>query len=165
MRIEIYYYTRSGNTRIAAKLLEEKLKERNIDVKLVEIESMKKPGVLTAGYAAARQKELPLKNTGFDLKECDALLVGCPVWGGKPSPVVKTFFEKATNGKGKKVGLFVSSGSPPGSQTIAADLMKTYALSKGFSPVDAFLSLQMMNGEIKDGTQLVPHFLEKLLTP
>ena len=61
MTIGIIYYSRTGNTRHAAKLLEEKLKERNRDVKLVEIEAVKKPGFFKAGFAAFRQKELPMK--------------------------------------------------------------------------------------------------------
>jgi flavodoxin len=164
MTIGIVYYSRTGNTRQAAKLLEEKLKERKINAKLIEIEAVKKPGYLKAGYAAFRQKELPIKNTELNLSEFDALLVGTPTWGGKPSPFIKTFFTKVNNVKGKKVGLFATGGSVPGSQTTTAQMMKEYAEQQGLVPVDAFLTLQMMSGEIKDGTQIIPHFLESVLS-
>lgn len=164
MIIGIFYYSRTGNTQLAAKLLEEKLKERGVNAKLIEIEAVKKPGFLKAAFAAFRQKELPIKNTGFDLNEFDALLVGCPIWADKPTPFIKTFFNKTTNGKGKKIGLFVTSGGAVGSQTTASDMMRQYVQTQGFLPVNSFLALQMMNGEIKDGAQLIPHFLEILLS-
>jgi flavodoxin len=49
MKIGIVYYSRTGNTRHVAKLLEEKLKEKKADVELVEIEHIKKPGFFKAG--------------------------------------------------------------------------------------------------------------------
>jgi len=165
MTVGIVYYSRTQNTRAAAKLLEEKLKALNVPSQLIEIEAMKKPWYLKAGSAAVRQKELPIKNTSFDLKDFDTILVGVPIWAGKPAPFVKTFFDKAQNGKGKKAGLFVTCGGEPSSQTTAADMMKTYAENSGFKPVDAFLALQMISGEIKNGTQILDHFLSTLLSP
>jgi flavodoxin len=161
--IGIIYYSRTGNTRQAAKLLEEKLKEQNITVKAVEIEAVKKPGFFKAGYAAFRQKELPIKNPTFDLKEFDEIFVGCPIWAHRPAPFVKTFFNKAINGKAKKVGLFVTGGGPSGSQTKAIDMMKQYAQTPGFIPVDSFCALQMTSGKIKDGAQTIDHFIASFL--
>lgn len=163
MTVGIIYYSRSGNTRIAVKLLEEKLKQQQLPVQVVEIEAVKNPGYLKAGYSGYRQKELPIKNTEFDVGPFDVLLVGGPIWAGHPSPFIKTFFKHVTNGKGKKVGLFITSGSPPGQNSEAADLMKEYAEQSGFMPIDAFLTLQMMSGEIKDGTQILDHFLQDLI--
>jgi flavodoxin len=164
MTIGIFYYSRTGNTKHAATLLEEKLKERGVNAKLVEIQTEKKIGFFKAEFAAFRQKELPIKNTGFDLKEFDTVLVGGPIWESRPAPFIKTFFNRATNGKGKKVGLFVTGGGTVGSQTTASDMMRQEAKTQDFIPVEAFLALQMMKGEIKDGTQIIPHFLEAVLS-
>jgi flavodoxin len=164
MTIGIFYYSRTGNTRHAAHLLEEKLKERGVITKLVEIQTEKKIGYITAGSASFRQKELPIKNTGFDLKEFDVVLVGGPIWAGKPTPIFKTFFKKATNGKGKKVGLFVTGGGTIGSQATASDMLRQEAKNQEFIPLEGFLALQMQNGEIKDGAQILPHFLESVLS-
>ena len=164
MTVGIVYYSRTDNTHAAAKLLEEKLKARNVPTQLIEIQAVKKPGYLKAGYAAFRQKELPVKNTSFDLKDFDTILVGVPIWAGRPAPFVKTFFTKAQNGKGKKTGFFITCGGIPSSQTKAAEMMKTYAETSGFIPVDAFLPLQMITGEIKDGTQILDHYLDTVLS-
>jgi flavodoxin len=163
MTIGIIYYSRTGNTRQAAKLLEEKLKEQNRTVNVIEIEAVKKPGFFKAGYAAFRQKELPIKNPSFDLKEFDEIVVGSPIWAHKPAPFIKTFFNKAINGKGKNVGLFVTGGGPSGSQTKAIDMMKRYAQSQDFVPVDTFCTLQMKTGKIKDGAQTIDQFMASFL--
>jgi flavodoxin len=63
MTVGIIYYSRTGNTRYVVKLLEEKLKEQNRTVKVVEIEAVKKPGFFKAGYAAFRQKRSSDKKT------------------------------------------------------------------------------------------------------
>ena len=78
MKIGIVYYSRSGSTKHVAKLLGEKLKEQKADVELIEIEHEKKPSFLKAGKAGLTQKELPIKNTVFDLKKYDKILVGSP---------------------------------------------------------------------------------------
>lgn len=163
MTVGIVYYSRTGNTQQAAKLLGKKLQDRNVPVKYIEIETVKKPWYFKAGAAGVRQKELPIKNTEFDLKEFDAILVGCPVWAGKPAPLAKTFFNKAINGKGKKVGMFVTCGGASEAQDDVADIMKNYALQAGFTPVDAFLTLQMITGEIKEGAQIIDHFLTSVV--
>ena len=102
MKIGIIYYSRTGNTRNVAKKLEEKLKNKKISVELIEVKHTKKPGFFRAGYAAIKQKDLPITNTNFDLKKYDILLFGAPIWAGKPAPFVKTFINKAKNSEGKK---------------------------------------------------------------
>src|SRR4030042_3891710 len=57
MKIGIVYYSRTGNTRNAAQLLEKKLREKKAEVDLIEIEHVKKPGFFTAGRAAMKKKE------------------------------------------------------------------------------------------------------------
>ena len=94
MKTGIIYYSRTGNTKQAAETIEKKLKNKKIDVKLFEIKHVKKPGFFKAGYAAMRQKELPIIDVDFDLKKYDLLLFGSPIWAGKPAPFIKTFINK-----------------------------------------------------------------------
>ncbi len=58
------------------------------------------------------QKELLIKNTEFDLKKYDFILVGSPTWAGRPMPYIKTFMSKAENVKGKKAMIFNTGTSP-----------------------------------------------------
>ncbi|MEA3458022.1 MAG: flavodoxin family protein [Candidatus Thermoplasmatota archaeon] len=163
MKICIIYYSRTGNTRNAAKLLEEKLKERKADVELVEIEAVKKPGFLKAGRAAMTQKELPIKNTDVDLKKYDKILVGSPTWAGRPAPHIRSFFNIADNYKGKRAGVFSTcSGSIEKPQT-GKDI-KNYLGEIGLNVIDEILSLQMKKEEIKDGEQNIDVFIKTIMS-
>jgi len=163
MKIGIIYYSKTGNTRYVAHLLEQKLKEKNRDVDIVEIEAVKQPGFFGAGAAAIKEKELPIKNTGFDLKPYDTLIVGSPIWGGRPSPFLKTFFKCAKNVKGKKVACFVGGKGESGSHTLAQDIMRKNLEAVGMNVSDAFLDLQMGKGSIRSGEQEIEGFLDKVL--
>ena len=112
MKIGIVYYSRTGNTRQVAKILEEKFKEKNAEVDLIEIEHVKRPGFFTAGRAATKQQELPIKNTDFNMEKYDVIIAGSPTWAGRPSPFIKIFINKAENIKGKKVAIFGTGMSP-----------------------------------------------------
>lgn len=163
MKICIIYYSRTGNTRNAAKLLEEKLKERKADVELVEIEAVKKPGFLKASMAAMTQKELPITNTDVDLKKYDKILVGSPTWAGRPTPHIRSFFNIADNYKGKEAGVFFTcSGSIEKPQT-GKDI-KNYLGETGLNVLDEILSLQMKKEEIKDGEQNIDGFIKTIMS-
>ena len=58
MKVGIVYYSRTGNTKRAAEIFEEKLKEKKINVDLIEIESVKRPSY---------QGDLPEGNNGLGL--------------------------------------------------------------------------------------------------
>jgi flavodoxin len=161
MKIAVIYYSRTGNTKQVAQQLEEKLKLRNRDVDVIEIQAVKKPGFFSAGSAAMKQKDLPIKNSGFDLKPYDTLLVGSPTWAGQPSPFIKTFFSSAKNAKGRRTALFIIGGGKLGTHANALATMKNNLEQTGVTVADAFLELQMNKGTIVAGEQDIDGFLEK----
>ncbi|MFH1102090.1 MAG: flavodoxin family protein [Methanobacteriota archaeon] len=163
MKIGIIYYSRTGNTRQVAHLLEKKLLERNQDVDVIEIEAVKKPGFFTTGYAAMKQKTLPIKNEGVDLAPYDTLLVGTPTWGRRPSPFIKTFFQSAQNTRGKKAAMFIIRGGDPDKRQTAQEIMKKTLEGTGLNVADAFLCLQMKKGVIRKGEENIDSYLTKVL--
>ena len=163
MKIGLVYYSRTGNTRSVAKTLEEKLKEKKADVDLIEIEHVKRPGFFTAGRAASRQEELPIKNTDFNMEKYDIILAGCPTWAGKPSPFIKSFFVEAKNVQGKKIAFFGTGMSPVKSREQFIEIMKTDVEKAGMKKVDNFLFLQFRRGKLIDGQQHVDHFVDAIL--
>ena len=165
MKTAIVYYSRSGNTKYAAQMLKEKLKGKNIDVDLIEIQSVKRPGFFKAGRAAMREMDLPIKNIDVDLHSYDAFVVGSPIWAGKPAPFIKTFFSTAKNVKGKKTVMFVTGGGKPDSQGKAKDCIKQQLETVGVNATDAILVLQMKKGKIKDGEQQIDGFLKVVTSP
>ncbi len=143
MRIGIVYYSRTGNTKHVARLLEQKLKENKQHVDVIEIEHAKRPGLFGAGRAARKQKELPIKNTAANLKEYDMVLVGSPTWAGRPSPYIRSFFTKATSFEGKAAGVFITGGGPGEDNVKNSESLKEYLGSIGLKPVNYTLNLQM----------------------
>ena len=163
MKIGIIYYSRTGNTRNVAKKLEEKLKNKKISVELIEVKHTKKPGFFRAGYAAIKQKDLPITNTNFDLKKYDILLFGAPIWAGKPAPFVKTFINKAKNSEGKKAAVFLTCSSNPNKYVKAAEIISRYLEKINIKTIDTFLILKMKKKQIVTGTQEIDGFVEKII--
>ena len=124
MKIGLVYYSRTGNTRQIVNILEEKFIEKKVEVELIEIEQVKKPGFFAAGKASMKQLELPIKNNHFDMQKYDVIIVGSPTWAGRPSPFVKSFINKAENIKGKKVAIFGTGMSPIGKREQFKDSIK-----------------------------------------
>ena len=163
MKIGIVYYSRTGNTKHVAKILEEKFKEKKIEVDLIEIEHLKRPGFFTAGRSALKQLELPIKNTDFDMKNYDFIIIGSPTWAGYPSPFIKTFMSKAENIKGKNAAVFGTGISPINSREKFKEVIENNLKSVGVKTVDNFLALRMKKGQILDGEQNIDNFVKTVL--
>jgi flavodoxin len=163
MKIGIVYYSRTGNTRQVAKTLEEKFKEKNAEVDLIEIEHVKRPHFFTAGKAASKQLELPIKNTDFNMEKYDLIIAGSPTWAAKPSPFMKIFINKAENIKGKKVAIFGTGMSPLNSREQFKEIIKNSLEKAGIKTFDSFLALQFRRGKLVDGEQNIDNFVNNSL--
>jgi len=163
MKIGIVYYSRTGNTRQAAKILEEKLKEKKAEVDLIEIEHVKRPGFFTAGKAASHQQDLPIKNTNFNMGKYDVIIAGSPTWAAKPSPFITLFMNKAENIKGKKVAIFGTGMSPINVREQFKEIIKNNLEKAGIKTFDSFLALQFKRGKLVDGEQNIDNFVNSVL--
>ena len=163
MKIGIVYYSRTGNTRQVAKILQEKFKEKKADVDLIEIEQVKRPGFFTAGRASSKQLEVPIKNTDFNLGKYDVIIAGSPTWAGKPSPFITTFMKKAENIQGKKVAVFGTGMSPIDKRDQLKEIMKNNFEKAGIKTINGFLTLHYRNGQLVDGQQNIDSFVNNCL--
>jgi flavodoxin len=163
MKIGIVYYSRTGNTREAATILQEKFKEKKADVDMIEIEHVKRPGFFSAGRASNRQLELPIKNTEFNMGKYDVIVAGSPTWAGKPSPFITTFMNKAVNMKGKKVCVFGTGMSPIDKRDQFKEIINNNFKQAGIKTVDAFLTLNYRRGHLADGQQHIDAFVNNCL--
>ncbi len=161
--IGIIFYSRTGNTKSVASLLADTLREKQAAVDMIEIEAVKKPGFLSAGRAAMKQQQLPIKNTDVDLGKYDTVIVGSPTWAGCPVPFIATFFSSAKNIKGKKVSVFITGGGKPEYQGKQYQMVRQSLRDLGMELSDSFLGLQMRKGKIKDGQQQIDVFIQSVL--
>jgi len=162
MKIGIIYYSRTGNTRKIAKILEGKIKEKKAEVDLIEIEHVNRPGFFKAGRASMKQQELPIKNTDFDMGKYDIIIAGSPTWAGRPSPFITTFLNKAENIKGKTVAVFGTGMSPIDKREQFNTIIKNSLENIGLKTTDVFLALNFKKGEIIDGEQNIDNFVKNL---
>jgi flavodoxin len=163
MKIGIVYYSRTGNTRQTAKMIEEKCKEKKADVDLIEIEHVKRPGFFAAGRASSKQLDLPIKDAAFDMKKYDRLIVGCPTWAGKPSPFMKVFLNQVKNIKGKTVAVFGTGMSPIDKRDQFKEIMKSNIEKAGAKTFDTFLTLEFKRGRLTNGGQHIESFVSAFL--
>ena len=163
MKVGIVYYSRTGNTRKAAEILQEKLKQHKADVELVEINHVKKPGFFKAGRAAMTDMELPITNKNFDLKKYDTILVGSPTWAGRPAPYIKSFLNKAENIKGKKTGVFSTGASSPGDARTGM-LINNYLGTLGVETINNTLHLKMKKEQIQQGEENIEDFVKTVMS-
>lgn len=107
MKAIIIYYSLTGKTALvattAAKVLDADV--RRID----EVKIRKIPSVYFFGsLAAMTNKSSRIKPLDFNVDNYDLILVGSPVWAGKPAPAVNTFIAE-TAFKGKDVVTFCTA--------------------------------------------------------
>jgi len=163
MRAGIVYYSRTGNTKKVAELISKQLKKEKIDVDLIKINHAKKPNFFKAGHAAIKQKDLPMTNTNFDLKKYDMLLVGAPIWAGKPAPFIKTFMNKVEGIEGKKAAVFLTCNSAPNKYVKAVEIISRDLENIGVKTIDEFLILKMKKNKITDIEQNIDNFVKKII--
>ena len=95
----IVYYSRTGNTKIACEALQ---KELGCDI--IEIKDMKNRegrwGYYTAAFGSIFGTHTRIDPDTFDLAPYTTVIVGSPVWAGKPSAAIRTFIaENRFDGK------------------------------------------------------------------
>jgi len=123
MNIGIVVHSQTGHTLSVAGKLKERLLEAGHAVTLEQVEP--------SGPAKPGAENVQLK-TKPEVDAYDALVFGCPVWGGTMSSAMTSYLEQATSLQGKKVACLVTHFFPRGwggNQTISQ--MKEVCESKG----------------------------------
>jgi flavodoxin len=104
----IVYYTRTGNARFVAETI---AAEVGADIEEV-IDQKKRRGILgylSGGKDAKQGKETEIAPTQKSPAEYDLMIVGTPVWAGRPTPAITTYLKKNSL-SGKKVAVFFTQG-------------------------------------------------------
>ncbi len=131
MKQVVVFFSRDGSTRVFAQAIANKV---GADVfELVESDPIK--GFLSAAWSAITGKKSELVNDfSKETSIYDKIYVGSPVWGGKATPAVNTFFANAKI-KGKEIVFFTVQGAKTdgkpigGAKRMVKDLEKKSAKS------------------------------------
>ncbi len=163
MKIALVYFSRTGNAKIIAELLKDKLVKNNAECDVIEVIPEKKRGFFRSIFAGLKQKPLPIKNGSIDLSEYKNIIAGAPIWAGRPSPYIKSFFIKAMNTKGKKVYCFYTCGGSSDQQQKALETYKENLKALGMKVSKHHLGLKMdKKHNIKEGEDQIGKFIDKV---
>jgi len=82
----------------------------------------------------------------IDLSGSDLVVIGTPVWGGKPVPAIRKALAALTGCRGKKAVIFATCGEKPGT---TLQVMEKELAAKGMIVAGQF---SLTKKEIDDGT-------------
>ena len=116
MKTLITYYSYSGITDKVAGIFADVLKKKGevVSQRLKpKVEIVTFLGQCKAAFTRQRT-ELVEKDLIFDASAYDLILIGCPVWAFAPVPAINTYLDKISGLNGKRVIVFLTSGSGAG---------------------------------------------------
>jgi len=113
MKSLILYHSETGHTRRVAEFI-----HNNTDSEMIELKPKKtysKIRILTSGIKKAlMQQNEDIAVQEIDLSPYDTIVIGTPVWGGHPTPVINAVFEILKDGEGKEAVAFATFGKSDG---------------------------------------------------
>ncbi len=145
MPICYVYHSRDGHTRGVAERCASALGGERIEVR--DKSGYNRVTVyLIGGFRARMGRKDPIEPKSIDVSSCDTLVVGSPVWAGKPTPAMNAALDALTGAKGKKGVAYVTCGGSPG---ISIELLKRGLAARGVQVKEAevFTSRELPAGE------------------
>ena len=134
MNVLIVYYSRGGRT---AKVAQEIYNAVPHEKAIIRIQPREEKGGFFKCLAQAHGKiKVSIEDTSFDCAHYDAIVLGTPVWDGRPSPFLTLWIERAQNMAGKRVALVVTSRGGSGKIT---DVMEGILKAKGLGITDTLI--------------------------
>lgn len=129
----VIYYSLEGNVDFLAR---EVAKKSSSDIfRLETVKEYPKKGLLKffhGGKDASMGFKPELKNPVPDLSSYSKIVIGCPVWAGKPAAPLNTLFEES-DFSGKKIYLFASSAGGDAEKCLS--IMEKKTIEKGGSVI------------------------------
>jgi flavodoxin len=143
MKICYIYHSETGTTRgVVDRCLAATGGDR-IEVHDLQHYSRISKYLVGAGRAAKGLSD-PIEPAEIDVSGCDLLVIGSPVWSGKPTPAINAAIRALKGCEGKKSTLFVTCG---GSARDALTLMKTALEGRG---VNVAASVPFTRKDLRD---------------
>lgn len=107
MKTLIVYYSRTGNTKLACEVL-----QMELGCNIIEIKDLKSReggwGFFTAALGSMFNTHTKIDPEHIDLAPYGAVIIGSPVWAGRPAAAIRTFIAKHRL-DGKKIVLFTTT--------------------------------------------------------
>ena len=148
MKTCIAYYSQSGNTKMAAEYLAEKI---NADLITLRDETKYKGilGFVKGGMNASLAKKAKLSRAFFDeIAKFDRIILATPVWAGKTTPAINAILS-AVDFEGKEVYVLTTQADP---NCKGADNRKAFYKNAVGAKHGTFLALFSLHGSSPGAT-------------
>jgi len=113
MRTIIIYHSHSGRTRALAERIRD-----GVGGDLVEVKPQTPYGLISAysrgGRRAGKGETDAVEPAAIDVSAYDRIVIGTPVWAGRPTPVINGAMAALQGAEGKSAVLFATCGARPG---------------------------------------------------
>jgi len=113
MNICYLYHSETGNTRGIADRCRAATGGDRIEIQDLQHYN-KITKFLVGGRRAGKGLLDPIEPSTIDASKYDLMVIGSPVWGGKPTPAINAAIQALKGCEGKKAILFVTCGGSPG---------------------------------------------------
>ena len=158
MKTAVVFYSLDGNSAFTARHISSLLKSDPVQIQTVDTKKRRGFFKMLWGVGQVMRKKLPaLKPVDFDAASYDLIILGTPVWAGRPAPAMKAFLSQ-TKISGKKLALFVCHAGKPGKAIeLLKDMLKdnNFVSEKDFdAPIkNAEATIQQIEEWVKTLTQ------------
>ena len=109
MKACIYYFSLTGNTKLAAEYFAQVLEEKRINAELFEIKAKEQDNFFSKATKAFLSKETDIESVGFDLGSGDIFVLATPIWAANIPSAVRTFIGQLPALAGKKTIIITTS--------------------------------------------------------
>jgi flavodoxin len=143
----VIFHSQTGVTRSLAQKIRDAC-----GADLIEVMPKKAYNALTVyavgGYRAMKDAHDPIGQKKIDVAGYDLVIVGTPVWAGKPTPVINSAVAALRGHEGRKAIVLVTCKSQPG-QT--AGILRKRLETMGMNVIGVFV---FTAADLKDGKKL-----------
>lgn len=148
MKSVIIFYSYGGNTRSAAKFLQEALLRKG-EAELIELQCLDETGsFFNQCRRAFRKVRGRIQEVQYDLSGYDLICIGTPVWAFAPAPALNSYLDRCSGTEGKEALLFSTYGSGTGNKA-CLDYMQGLLAKKGIKVFSRF-SVQGLRAKDRD---------------
>jgi hypothetical protein len=158
----ILFFSRSGNTRHIADDLKERLEGHGIVTDLFEILIEGKLSYTRMLRISKNQSKIRFIKTDCDLSGYNMVIMGTPIWGGKPSVAFIKYMDHVFLDPNARIGIFLDGMGGVEDNEVAARAMEEIVSERGFQVIDRMV-LRFWRGKLIDGEDNIQAFIDSMV--
>ena len=118
MKSLVVYYSTTGNTKLVAQVIAEALDTIPVEITEMKPRKLRPLVYLIGGFEAAMNRGSRINPIDVDLKQCNKIFIGSPIWNSRPTPAVNSFIYQ-TDFEGRHVIPFFTMGGNNSDKALA----------------------------------------------